>query len=396
MKPSRILVESPSFTFVRWTTATLAIAAGVIHLAQIGPHNDEDPLFGIFFLVVGVLQLAGGAYLLYPFGAKRLRLAVAWFGVAGSLATIAIWAISRTLGLPFGAEPGAAETVGLADAAADLFELFTALLLGMWIVRARLRQVGVTALTLSGVAAALALAALWLSTRALGWFDPDPRLVAFSELADAAAVGFLVVLATLLLRVLVVALRAVPAARAPSSALLATLVLAELSLVAFTLPAGGGQNRDCLYAPIREDSGLSHAKPVEPVRLAVGETRSVVVLLLVACADVPVTITKVEPIEPIGDTVVVEGITIDRTRSARSERVRADAGGGVRAVGAVVEPGQGRYPIVVQVRGARRGAQALSAFIVGWAANGASDSLGFASSTYFCVGDGECPPPVGH
>lgn len=68
----------------------------------------------------------------------------------------------------------------------------------------------------------------------------------------------------------------------------------------------------------------------------------------------------------------------------------------MRAVGAVVDLGRGRYPIVVQVRNARPGAQALSAFIVGWAANGASDSLAFASSTYFCVGDGDCPPFVGH
>ncbi|MGH2801352.1 MAG: hypothetical protein ACRDM0_27495, partial [Thermoleophilaceae bacterium] len=217
MKPGRIgLVESPSFTSVRWAAATLAIAAGVIHLAQIGPHNEEDPLFGIFFLVVGVLQVAGGAYLLYPFGTERLRRAVGWLGVAGSLATVAIWMVSRTLGLPFGAEPGAPETVGLADAAADLFELFTALLLGMWLVRARLRVVGVTAFVLSGVAAALALAALWLSTRALGWFDPDPRLVVYSELADVAAVGFLVLLATLLLRVLVAALRADRSPRVPT------------------------------------------------------------------------------------------------------------------------------------------------------------------------------------
>jgi len=385
------LAESPLFALLRYTAAMLVLSAGVVHLAQIGPHNDEDPLFGVFFLAVGVMQVAGGVYLWYPLGPERARFVVGWFGIVGSLATICIWAISRAVGLPFGAEPGPPETVGLADAAAGLFEVFTALLLAMWIYRWQLGERGQVGLSIAGVVSAVALAALWLVSRRLRLFDPDPRLVTSSDLADVTAVGFLVLLAILFGRALFVARAHAPAFRTVSFALLATTVLAALALVAFTLPARGGQNRDCVYAPIREDSGLSHATPSAPIHLQAGQVRSVVVLLLVACGPDPVAITSLEPIQPLGNAVALERITIDRSRGGRADRVRPGQSVGAAAVGTLLDPSQGRYPVVVQIRGLQAGTQALSAFKIGWAAGGASGSLGFASSADFCVGDATCP-----
>src|SRR5712691_9699528 len=143
------LFESPLFALLRYAAATLALAAGVLHLGQVGRHMEEDPRFGAFFLVLGLVELAGGLYLLSPLGSERARLAVAWVGVVGSLATICIWVISRTVGLPFGPNLGTPEAVGLADMASDLLELFTAALLGMWVYRARLGRRHVSALAMA-------------------------------------------------------------------------------------------------------------------------------------------------------------------------------------------------------------------------------------------------------
>src|SRR5713226_3442435 len=181
------LVESPPLALLRYAAATLAMAAGVLQLAQIGPHMEEDPRFGAFFLVLGLIELAGGLYLISPVGPERARLALAWFGIVGSLATICIWAISRTIGLPFGPDPGTPEAVGLADVASDLFELFTAALLGMWVYRARLAQRHLGALAIAGAASAFAFAALWLAAWQLDWIGPDPELSVPGEFADLAA-----------------------------------------------------------------------------------------------------------------------------------------------------------------------------------------------------------------
>lgn len=371
----------------RVTAGALVLAAGALHLAQIGPHSDEDPLFGLFFLVVGVLQIVGGLYLLRPLGPGALVRSVAYVGIGGSLLTIAIWLVSRTAGLPFGSEPGTPETVGLADAASGLFEALTALLLLVW-----LRREFVPIAAGAGALVSLGLAALWIVLRTGGRFAPDPRLVTDSGLTDVAAVAFLVVAATLLRSLTL--LRGGTGARIGYALLLALLVSSS-SLVVFTLPARGGQNRDCAYAPIREDSGLSHAQAPEPIRLEVGERTSVVALLLVACADAPVALRDVRPIEPLADTAEIAAITIDRSRSASSDRVRA-RGGGIPAIGATLEPGQGRYPLVLEIHALRPGAFFVSALRIDYEYRDSADYTGFASFVFVCVGDEPCPRPPAH
>lgn len=370
----------------RCAAASLALAAGVLHLAQIGPHADEGPLFVAFFAAVASLQIAGGLYLLHPLGPPAIRAFVGWFGIVGSLATIAIWFASRTFGLPFGAEPGTPQTVGLADAAAGIFEVFTALLIGLWLLgdRVRPRQL----LALGGAGTAGVLGGAWLLTRALGLFAPDPRLVAFSDLADGAALALIVLVATLMAgaaflppsRVLV---------RGPVTLLLVALVAAELSLVVFTLPARGGQNRDCLYGPIREDSGLSHAQPPEPIRLQVGERLTVLALLLVPCVDHPVTVTGVELARPLGNAIRILSIGIDRSRSGPRDRVRLEPPAEA-AAGASLVPGAGRYPIVIEIQGVTSGEQAVSAFWVSYRNGQDEGRIGFASVIDICVGDAPC------
>lgn len=92
--------------------AVLAAAAG-IHLA-IGPsHLREAPLHAVFFVSLGLAQLAGSILV-----SRGAPLAVSRAIAAVNLGAIALWVVSRTAGLPTdGVQP-----VGLADAAAVSLE----------------------------------------------------------------------------------------------------------------------------------------------------------------------------------------------------------------------------------------------------------------------------------
>lgn len=380
--------EQPSGTTLRLVAAVTAIAAGAIHLAQVRIHTDEDPLFGIFFAVVGALQIAGGLYLVRPLGPSRLARAVAAFGIAGSLATIGVWAASRTFGLPFGAEPGLAEEVGLADAAADLLELLTAASLALWL---RYRATNVPRKIALGVSASAGLlAVVWVASRALGAFDPDPRLALVPELTDGAAVATL--LAAAWIFALLGARAAGPLVRGGTLAGLVALAVLEVPLVAFTLPPRGGQNADCRYAPIGEESGHALAEGSGPVRMEVGDRRSVVVLLLVACADAPVRLESVVPLRAPAPLIEIEATSVDRSRPYLVDRVRDGPGpGAVPLAGLEMRPGTGRYPVTIEVRALARGELRISAFRVDYTYRGERGSFGFASFAAFCIGATACP-----
>lgn len=98
--------------------AGLPAVAGTIHLVAIVQHITEDQGLGVFFLVVGIPQmLAARALLRDPADARMLRLTA-----AGSLALALLWILSRTVGIPFGPEPGVTKP-GVADAIATFMEL---------------------------------------------------------------------------------------------------------------------------------------------------------------------------------------------------------------------------------------------------------------------------------
>lgn len=376
---------------MRWAAATMAIAAGAVHVAQVRVHTDEDPLFGLFFAVVAALQLVGGAYLTRPFGRAALVRAVSAFGIAGSLATIGIWAVSRTFGLPFGAEPGEPEEVGLADAAANLFELFTALLLFLWLGQERMAERSWSRWTVLGASAAFGLAGLWATLRAFEVLDPDPRLVLEPVFADLAAIGFLVATALFFVQLAFWRARSgVNVGTVAPIAILVTLVLVEAPLVAFTVPARGGQNIECRYAPVAEDSGLGHAKLPPPIEMEVGERRSVVVLLLTVC-DTPVELVDAMPLQPPPDNIRVTSVSVDRTRSYRTQRVRGlPSASAVQLRGIVMRPGKGRYPVTIEVDALSAGEVVVGAFRVDYISRGVRGSFGLASFTRFCIGHVAC------
>jgi hypothetical protein len=106
--------------------ATL-VAAGV-H-AAVGPEHFREGLrFGLFFVALSVGQIVLAAVLL-----RRPSRGVANLAVALSVATIVVWALTRTVGLPFGLAE--VEPVGLADAVASVAEVVTAIAASWWLAR---------------------------------------------------------------------------------------------------------------------------------------------------------------------------------------------------------------------------------------------------------------------
>lgn len=80
--------------------AVASLAAAGIHAAVAPSHLDERTLFGAFFIAAAVVQCAWAAAVLDRPSAWVLRV-----GLHLNAALIALWAITRTVGLPFGLMP---------------------------------------------------------------------------------------------------------------------------------------------------------------------------------------------------------------------------------------------------------------------------------------------------
>jgi hypothetical protein len=127
----------------------LLLAAGAgLHLAALPEHADYLP-YAAFFVGVAALELAA-AILILARPTWPLQRAI----IAGNVMLLAIWALTRTLGVPIGPEAGHAHAVGVLDASAALSEM--AAVAGLVVVCSRrfvvkLGTLGVTAaLTVTG------------------------------------------------------------------------------------------------------------------------------------------------------------------------------------------------------------------------------------------------------
>ena len=108
-----------SRTLLPLAVVSSAAAAGV-HAAMGPSHFSEGFLLGLFFAVSSIAQLAWASLALTSGGALLLRA-----GVLLNLGCVALWAVTRTLGLPFGLIPGP-EAVGGWDVATVIWELVIA------------------------------------------------------------------------------------------------------------------------------------------------------------------------------------------------------------------------------------------------------------------------------
>ena len=100
------------------TAAGLLAAAGGLHLAALPNHLNTSTVAGAFFAVTAAAQLLGAVLVVTRPSARTIQAVV-----AGNIAVLVLWAMSRTTGLPTGAELGVREPVGLLDGLAAAAEI---------------------------------------------------------------------------------------------------------------------------------------------------------------------------------------------------------------------------------------------------------------------------------
>lgn len=113
----RLRLESAGSTVLVPLAVTGSLAAAGIHAALVPAHLQERVLFGAFFVVVAVAQLGWAER-----GLRRPSRGWLLAGAVGNLAVLSLWAVTRTLGLPFGLLPRP-EAVGGWDVACAVAEL---------------------------------------------------------------------------------------------------------------------------------------------------------------------------------------------------------------------------------------------------------------------------------
>jgi hypothetical protein len=113
----------PTRSVARATTAfqymaLASLCAALVHVAVMPDHFEESVLYGLFFLVASLGQLAFAvAVVARP--TRRLVLA----GVVGCGLIIALWLISRLVGVPVGPDNGGTEEFGVLDILATAAEV---------------------------------------------------------------------------------------------------------------------------------------------------------------------------------------------------------------------------------------------------------------------------------
>ncbi|MEU8342850.1 hypothetical protein SAMN05443665_100967 [Actinomadura meyerae] len=108
---------SPART-ARRAAAACSVLAALVHYAVVPEHLDEWWAYGVFFSAIGMFQLMW-AVLAHTGDERPVLLS----GLAVNLGVLALWAVSRTSGLPFGPEPGEAEPAGVLDVLSGAAEL---------------------------------------------------------------------------------------------------------------------------------------------------------------------------------------------------------------------------------------------------------------------------------
>jgi MFS family permease len=111
--------------------AALSLVAGLVHLWVAPEHFEEWWGYGAFFLVGAAAQL-----LYAPLVLRWPTRAVLIAGIAGNLAIVALYLLTRTVGIPLlGPEAGVVEGIGFADVCATTSELGIGVALGAALLR---------------------------------------------------------------------------------------------------------------------------------------------------------------------------------------------------------------------------------------------------------------------
>ena len=134
--------------------AVASLGAGLIHAAVARDHFAEWWVYGSFFTLLAIFQV-GWALAVWGGTTRRVLL----IGLGVNAATIALWIVTRTTGLPIGPEPGVPEPVGIADGACGILELAVVVLSALAVRRVSSERTfsWLAAFAILGAASALAL-----------------------------------------------------------------------------------------------------------------------------------------------------------------------------------------------------------------------------------------------
>lgn len=136
--------------------ALASLGASVVHFAVVPNHWQEWMPAGLFFVSIAVFQLGWARVVLI-----RSTWPVLASGVVVNVAGIALWAVSRTAGSPFGPHAGQPEVVQAADLCALVLQIYVVMGAG-WVWYRGLRGEPVrgfaSAVILMGASAIVALA----------------------------------------------------------------------------------------------------------------------------------------------------------------------------------------------------------------------------------------------
>lgn len=118
---------------VRAGTCAALLGSAAVHASVVSEHYEEWPLAGLFFLGLQVVEVALAIAVVMAWG-RRVAVLVA----VASLGTLAVWAVSRTVGMPVGPEAmQAREAVGVPDLACVVLEVATLALVLPWALARR-------------------------------------------------------------------------------------------------------------------------------------------------------------------------------------------------------------------------------------------------------------------
>lgn len=119
-----------------FVAAMLVFVSSLIHSRVIVDHFEEYWLAGAFFAVVTCLQALWTALIVGAPRQRRILLA----GAVGNAALVAVWATSRTIGMPLGPQAWKVEPVGEIDALSTLDELAAVILVAAILASLRGRR----------------------------------------------------------------------------------------------------------------------------------------------------------------------------------------------------------------------------------------------------------------
>jgi hypothetical protein len=157
----------PGGAVIRWWAGFASLGAGLIHLAVVSEHVSEWWLYGVFFIVLGVVQMGWAVEAM-----ESKALPVPRLFAAMNAAVIGLWLVTRTTGLPVGPGPWKAEAVGTADLVCSGLEAVLVVLLVLTVRRPHVQESAALTKAQRRMIAAGALATAAVTVAALAATPP--------------------------------------------------------------------------------------------------------------------------------------------------------------------------------------------------------------------------------